>query len=449
LTSLLFLVLLAGDLEAAEQALRAGKPQEAIRLLGDLAERDDAGWRENAVLGRAHLALGEYEAAVEPLLRASEARSNDKALARDAAWACWGSAQGVYARAYLDDALRMARRAEDPRLIADIAFEAGDYEEALSGYEGLLSEVGDRLTVLDRIAESHSRLGHEERAREAYGAVLEEAIARGELLAAYRSAFAAGRPGRLVQWLDGRIVENEDDVWSRLYRGYALFRLLQYGKASEDLRIAARARPDDTGLKSHLCRALIRVGMDEQRPQALEEGESVAREVLANDPRDQGAWDALRWLAWHHWMARGVPRCHAILRHLHQVDPEDFDVGMNYAAMARRLGFYEESETAYKALLEAFPDDPAVLNDLGILRDGMGDRKRAVALWKRALSEDPSDLNALENLFTAAWERGQREAMEDYLARGLAAARAARNGPVERWIWFGDRLLWAPSGHGG
>jgi tetratricopeptide (TPR) repeat protein len=451
LASLLaLLLLLPGDVDAAEKALDAGKPGEAIRLLGDLADQEEVHWRTNAVLGRAHLQLREYEAAVEPLLRAAEERPDDKLLARDAAYACWGSAKGVYARAYLDDALRMARKSGNPLLIADIQYALGDFTEALNGYEEVKEEASTRLRVLIRIAECLGGLGRTEAAQEAHGAALEEAIRKEDMLAAYRSAFAAERAGRLLNWLDERVAANPKDPWARLYRGYTRARLLMFGEAAADLRIAVLARPDDLDAQSQLCRALIRLGLNEQRREALEEGESVARGILAKDPRQPGAWEALRWLAWHYWVTRDVERSYRLLKHLHALDPEEADVGLNFAAMARRVGHHEESRKTYEILLDAYPEDPDVLNDLGILRDGLGDRVAAVDLWNRVLKEDRENLNALENLFTAAWERGDKGAMDELALRGLAAARRAKKeGPIARWIWFMDRISWAPAGHGG
>ena len=108
---------------------------------------------------------------------------------------------------------------------------------------------------------------------------------------------------------------------------------------------------------------------------------------------------------------------------------------------------FDEAGVAYERLLEVSEEDPDVMNDLAILRDGMGDRAGAVALWERVLNEEPDNLNALENLFTHTWERGEGAAAREYLRRGLEAARR-RNGPVDRWLWFQDRLLWTPVGFG-
>jgi hypothetical protein len=79
----------------------------------------------------------------------------------------------------------------------------------------------------------------------------------------------------------------------------------------------------------------------------------------------------------------------------------------------------------------------------------MGEEAEAIRLWERVLEEDPRDLNALENLFTKAWERGDAAAVDAYLGRGLEAARASGDARLlDRWRWFRDRRIWAPSGAG-
>lgn len=444
--SLLMLLLLAGDLAKAQEALAANRPAEALRLLGDLAEADDAPADVLVVQGRAYFALKEYQAAVEPLMRASDLRKEDRALARDAARACWGAAQGMYRALYLADARRLAERAGDDAMLAELAYEAGDLEDALARYRAQKDEEATRLHRWTRIADCLRQLGQADEAARAYGAALDEALRRDDLRAAYRLAFAGGQRGRFLSWLDKQIAER-DEPRLRLYRGYVRSAALMFAEAIEDLRRALQARPDDPEIKDLLSHALLQHGVRTQSAPEIEESERLARELLAVDPTHQRAWDRLSWIAGHYWANGEIERAYSVLRDLHRSDPTDIDAGLNFGAMARRLGHYEQAAAAYDGLLEVSEEDPIVLNDYGILRDGMGDRAAAVALWERTLKEEPDNLDALENLFTHTWERGQHEAAREYLRRGLEAARR-RKGPVERWLWFEDRLRWAPVGFG-
>jgi len=446
LVSALLLLLLAGDLAGAERALQAGEPERALELLGDLADADSVDPRVYAVQGRALLAMGEPRGAVEPLLRASDALPEDKALARDAAMACWRSADGAHARLYLEDARRMARRTGDGLLVADLDYAAADYEQALAGYRALEPSPEQRLVVLDRIAECLRRLGREPEAKQAFGDVLEEALARGDLAMAYRAAFAADRAGRLLSWLDAKIKAEPENVEAHLYRGYARSEALMFAEAIDDLRFALERRPQ-LEIKDRLAHVLLQQGVRAQDPALVAEAERLSQEVLDEQPSNQAAWERLDWSAGTHAVNGDVQRAYELLSDLHRRDPEDVRTGLNLCAMARRLGHYEEARGVFEGLLEVSPDDPDVLNDYAILLDGMGDHQQAVALWEKALADEPDNLNALENLFTHHWERGDRAETKEFLERGLEAARA-QSGPVARWLWFADRMAWAPAGFG-
>jgi tetratricopeptide (TPR) repeat protein len=443
MTSLLLLLVLAGDLDAAEKALAEGRPEEAIEKLGDLADKKDAGPRAWAVLGRAYLLLGESEAAVEPLVRASEKLPEDKALARDAALACLRSAAGIYGRLYLEDAKRLAARAGDDALLGEIEYQREDYEAALA----LFRKVQD-TAVLTRVAESLKLLGRAAEAREAYAAALEAALADGNLDAAYAAAFAAGRGGRLVAWLDARIAADQEDLGARYYRGFARARLSMFPEAIEDLRFFLAKRPDTVPAKDQLGFALMQHGNRLQDKAMLDEATALTREVLDADPANRGAWERLVYVAGYRWANGDIQGVYDVMKDLHARDPKDASTAVNFAMAARRLGRYDEARATYEAMLEVAPDDPTALTDYGILLDGLGDRAAARACWEKVLAAEPLNLDALENLFTDAWERGDTVAAREYARRGLEAARAA-NGPEVRWQWFSDRLLWAPRGLGG
>jgi len=435
------LLLAAGDLDAAEKALAAGRPADALDLLGDLAEGQDADVRAWVVQGRAQLALGENEAAVEPLVRASEKRPEDRDLARDAALACMRSAQGAEARLYLEDAKRLAARVGDDVLLADIEFDLADYEAALALYR-----KGSDVHAAMRTADCLKLLGSAEEAKDAYAAALETALGAEDLTSAFRAAFAAGRGGRLLVWLDERIAARPDDSDARLYRGYARMQSQMFAEAIEDLRLYLAGNPGHIGVKDELSLALVQHGYRRQDNAMIDEAAALAREVLDADPANRDAWDRLSYIAAYKWKNGDLEGVYALSKDLHERDLSDLRAALNFAMAARRLGRYDEARTAYEAMLEASADDPSALNDFGIFLDGLGDRAQARAQWEKALVAEPGNLDALENLFTDAWERGDTDAARDYARRGLAAARDAKVA-VDRWLWFEDRLLWVPKGH--
>jgi tetratricopeptide (TPR) repeat protein len=443
-------VLLAGDLDAAEKALAAGKPAEALEALGDLADRADSDPRAWVVQGRALLLVGDPEAAVEPLVRASEKRPEDKDLARDAANACWRSASGVYGRLYLEDAKRLATRAGDDALLAEIAFAMEDYEGALARYRKLALGPGAQAPM--RVADCLKLLGRADEAREAYAVALEACLKEEDLAAAFRAAFAAGRGGRLLLWLDERIAAKPEDLGARLYRGYVRAASSMYPEAIEDLRFCVGKVPG-AGVKDQLSFALLQHGVRMLDKAMVEEAAALAREVLDATGTDveaaqRNAWERLVWIAGYRWQNGDLEGVYAVMKDLHGREPSEPSVALNFGMAARRLGRYDEARATYEGMLEISPDDAAALNDYGILLDGLGDREAARSLWGNVLAEEPGNLDALENLFTDAWERGDTASARDYARRGLAAAQEAK-GPVDRWVWFEDRLLWAPRGFGG
>ncbi len=444
---LLMLLLPPGDLKAAEEALAAGKAEEALALLGDLVRTESVSTGVLVVQGRALLRLRRYEAAVEPLLAAAAARPDDAALARDAAYACWGSAEGPFAQAYLDDALRFARRANDALLLADIQHARGDFESALATYRAASPPASERLRVLENIAGCYAGLGRPDEARTAYAEALEEAIARRDLVAAYRTGLAAGRGGRLLQWLDARVADEPENAWLLLYRGYARDALQQDENAAADLRRVAELLPDQRAARGRLAAVLARLGIRRQNEAALLESERVARELLDSDPGDAVAWQALYTLSWYAATNAKVERAYQILRVMIRIDPEDEPTSLNFCAMARRLGHHEEARQVFERLLESDPFSADCLVDFGILEDGLGNRAQAIALWRRALEVRPRDLNALENLFTTAWESGEEGLAREYATRALAIVRGPGGSPgqVARWTWFVDRLSWCPA----
>ncbi|MEM8885240.1 MAG: tetratricopeptide repeat protein [Planctomycetota bacterium] len=451
MSALLICLLLGGDLVAAEKALADNKPEEAIELLGDLADADDADVRAQLVLGRAYLRLREYEAAVDPLLRAAERKPDDKQLMRDAAWACWGASAnaGSFQQAYLEDALRYARKSDNAKLVADLLYELQRWEEALAAYDKVEETEANRLFLKTRAAYCLAALERADEARVAFGAALDEALRRNDLRAGYELAFRGKQQGRYMAALDKRIADKPEDVSLRLFRGYAREAARLWKVAVEDLRVVYKLAPAHADGRRRLARSLVMLGTKEQREEPLVEAERLARKELADFPGEPMSWATMRWIAGWRWANRDIPRAYGVLRDLQKMDPADREVVLNFGAMARRLGKYKEAEAAFLQYLEIDAEDPDILNDYGIVKDGMGRRAEAIALWEKVLSLEEGNLNSLENLFTKAWEDGDRAAIERYLKRGTEEAmRTNDEGLQRRWRWFRDRLAWAPSGFG-
>jgi len=451
--SVLIVLLLCagGDLDAAEKALAEKRPEEAIRLLGDLAEAEDVDARALLVLGRARLQLAEYPPAVEALLRALDTLPEDKALLRDIAWAHWGAARGdaTFAQAYLQDALKFARRSDDQRLVADLLYELSRWQEALDVYAVIEETDENRLALTTRKGHCLLALERKDDAMKEYALALDEALRLGDLREAFDAAFRAQQTGKFLAWLDRKIAAEPKNVDFLLYRAYTREAVEMWEGAVEDFRAVLELRPGFLPARRKLARALVFYGSKQQRIDVMKEAEAMLRKLLAEDPADAVSWQSMQWLAGWEWANGRTERAYELLKLMLGIDPGDPAIVLNFAAMARRLGKYDEADAAFRTVLENDPEDPALLNDYAILMDGRGRLDEALKLWRRVLEVDPADRNALENLFTKAWERGDDEAMRRHLAAGLAVAENAGDPAyLRRWRWFRDRLRWAPSGFG-
>jgi tetratricopeptide (TPR) repeat protein len=446
IAALLFLLLAvepAGDLAAAQKALAENRADDAIRLLGSL---DDVA--AQIVRGRAYLKLADYEAAVEPLLNALEKSPEDKALLRDAAWACWGAARsaGTFASAYLEDGLRYARRSGDALLIANLLYELSRWEEALGSYR----TSKDSLHVRVRTAHCLAALKRADESKAAYVFALDEAIRANDLRSAYDLAWRAKQSGRFLGWMDKRVTAAPKNLELRMYRGYMREALRMWKEAAEDLSVVVGLRPDHVAAKRRLARTLFLVGSADQDVEAIAQSEKMARALLKADARDEMSWQTLYWVSGWAWANGDVPRTYSALKLLHSINSSDVSVALSLCGMARRLGKYDEAEGVFRSMLEEDDEDPDLLNDYAILKDARGQIKEARKLWRRVLEVDPGNLNALENLFTKTWESGERETANGYLEKGLAAAqKSGKPALIRRWAWFSNRMKWAPSGFGG
>ncbi|GIW88990.1 MAG: hypothetical protein KatS3mg108_3314 [Isosphaeraceae bacterium] len=104
----------------------------------------------------------------------------------------------------------------------------------------------------------------------------------------------------------------------------------------------------------------------------------------------------------------------------------DADVEMRARAglstVYTQAGDMEKAENELEILLEKYPDDAGVNNDLGYLYADQGKHlDRAEAMIRKALAQDPENSSFLDSLGWVLYKRGQTTAALDYLER------AARN----------------------
>ena len=92
------------------------------------------------------------------------------------------------------------------------------------------------------------------------------------------------------------------------------------------------------------------------------------------------------------------------------------------AALAHhQRGELDAAAALYAAALARSPTQPAILNNLGLVRSAQGKAVEAAALWRQALAIDPRFADAHVNLANVAFEAGRLEEARGHYETALAA----------------------------
>src|ERR1043165_9937847 len=117
--------------------------------------------------------------------------------------------------------------------------------------------------------------------------------------------------------------------------------------------------------------------------------------------------------------------------------PED---ALAVAIERHKLGQLDNAEVVYKVLLERWPDDPDVLNHMGILQHQRGEHTAALALLRHAVEVAPNaagiwnnpanvlmpvaQIEEAERAFRRSLELGENAEAQSNLARVLRRRKA-------------------------
>lgn len=111
-----------------------------------------------------------------------------------------------------------------------------------------------------------------------------------------------------------------------------------------------------------------------------------------------------------------------LLREAVRKEIADAAVFCRLAELLNEHGDAREAVATYRAGIERFPDDPAPLVNLGMIRLGhFGDAGEAEALFRRAAELDPTLIEAQANLGLALQEQGRFDEAIEHYERVLAA----------------------------
>ena len=151
----------------------------------------------------------------------------------------------------------------------------------------------------------------------------------------------------------------------------------------------------------------------------VEEARDCFTLALAFDPLSSAARIELaRLLA----ESQGVDAAIELLREAVRKEIADVAVLCCLAELLKQKGDTRDAVAAYRAAIERFPDDPAPLVNLGMIRLGhFGDAGEAEALFRRAAELDPTLIEAQANLGLALQEQGRFDEAIEHHERVLAA----------------------------
>jgi Flp pilus assembly protein TadD len=107
---------------------------------------------------------------------------------------------------------------------------------------------------------------------------------------------------------------------------------------------------------------------------------------------------------------------------------------LRYAVALEEAGRAEEAVALYRKLLEETPDSPLVWTDLGNAEAGRKEWALAEAAYRQAITLDPANADALNNLAWLLLEHGEHDRLaeaEELARRAVAAAGADRHLPLD------------------
>jgi Flp pilus assembly protein TadD len=121
-----------------------------------------------------------------------------------------------------------------------------------------------------------------------------------------------------------------------------------------------------------------------------------------------------------------------------EVKPQRLDY-LSEALALERQGDYDAALTSYRLALRDRPNDPRILQNMGIAFSRTGRLEEAIRSYRRALDLDPQLSGAHYGIAFLLLKRGDPTAAADHLARFLD--HPPSGGDAERWIAHARRTL--------
>lgn len=149
----------------------------------------------------------------------------------------------------------------------------------------------------------------------------------------------------------------------------------------------------------------------------LQDAEALARQVVAQDPRNVEALNLLGSIA--HRAGRNEIAIECFTRAI-QIDPRHGLLYCNLGESLRLTGRNDEAIQAFGAAIERAPRDPVARNCLGVALCNAGKLDDAIAVWRELVEIAPTFALACHNLANALLERGAAREAAEWHRRAIA-----------------------------
>ena len=122
------------------------------------------------------------------------------------------------------------------------------------------------------------------------------------------------------------------------------------------------------------------------------------------------------------WASCGnLEKATELLEEIIRKDPQDIDSRVRYSNYLQRLGRQDEALRENEALLESYPDNGQIKNNLGYsLLEAHQDMERACRLIKESLEADPQSAPTLDSLGWFYYKKGQFGIAREYIYQAAA-----------------------------
>ncbi|MGM0577060.1 MAG: HEAT repeat domain-containing protein [Myxococcota bacterium] len=392
---------------------------EAYRQRVEEAPEDAAAW---VVLGHLHRAADREDEAVEAYRRAADLRERDPgpraALARLHRRAQrWDEAIAAWEEAVARTRSR-TRKQEILKAAAETALEAGRPERAEAWFEKLTATEPGNLHLRMEHASTLARLGHPERALEAWEGVRERAGRKLEHLVVVWREMAGlqeqlGRLDAAEATLREALEETPRGHWARPAFVEGLVDLYRRRDALRDLIAELEPRAERSReIRLVVARLYEEVGDDAR---ALE----LFRRAVRDRPRDVDA--RLKVIE----ILERVGRTEEVLdayRALIRVAPHEPRHGLRLAELLLRRGRVEEGFRRLERMSRRHPGDPGVhqrIIDLTMRYGDAGERGRIEREYRILMRLEPGEEAHVISLGEFYWARGDEERAHELWRRLL------------------------------